>query len=121
MNLKILKEEFSICKIETKEQIPFEDNYVFAAKTEEEFSLVCQTKHVPEKTLACESGWRALKIEGILDFSLIGILSGISSVLAEHKIGIFVVSTYNTDYILLKQENLAKGCSVLREKNYHIK
>lgn len=59
-----------------------------------------------------------LKIEGILDFSLIGILSKISTILANEKIGIFVVSTYNTDYILVKKENLEKAVESLKKENY---
>lgn len=61
-----------------------------------------------------------LKIEGILDFSLIGILSKISTILASIKIGIFVVSTYNTDYILVKKENLEKAVEILKKENYEI-
>ncbi len=70
------------------------------------------------ETAAREDGWRAFRIEGVLDFSLTGILSAISGILAENGIGIFAVSTYNTDYILVKAENLVKALDVLREAGY---
>ncbi|MBO6115435.1 MAG: ACT domain-containing protein, partial [Lachnospiraceae bacterium] len=66
-------------------------------------------------------GWRGFRIQGVLDFSLIGILSGISTILADNKIGIFAVSTYNTDYILVKEENFIKALEVLAKEGYEIK
>ena len=60
-----------------------------------------------------DDGWKMMRIQGVLDFSLIGILSKISAVLADNKIGIFAVSTFNTDYILVKEENYDKSLKVL--------
>ena len=74
----------------------------FIGSTDAELSLVCETDRVPRRTLAREDGWRALRIVGQLDFSLTGILSRIATILADEKIGIFAVSTYNTDYILFR-------------------
>ena len=67
-----------------------------------------------------EDGWRAFRIQGMLDFSLIGILSDISRILAENKIGIFAISTFNTDYILTKEENYQKALDVLSRAGYKI-
>ena len=75
---------------------------------------------MPSETTAREDGWKGFRIEGVLDFSLIGILSKISTILAENKIGIFAVSTYNTDYILVKEENFERALSVLSEAGYEI-
>lgn len=69
----------------------------------------------------CDKGWKAFRIQGVLDFSLIGILSKISGILADNKIGIFAVSTYNTDYVLTKEENFEKAIEVLENKGYDIK
>lgn len=96
-------------------------DFFFLAKTDEELSLVCKTEYTPAQTTAREDGWRAFRIEGTLDFSLIGILSKLSTTLAEHKIGLFAVSTYNTDYILVKEENFARAMAVLQESGYVIK
>ncbi|AWI07706.1 MULTISPECIES: ACT domain-containing protein [Clostridium] len=89
-------------------------------KTDEELSLVCSTKLVPENTVECDNGWKGFRIQGILDFSLIGILSKIATLLAENKIGIFTVSTYNTDYIFTKKENFEKAINVLENNEYKI-
>ena len=70
--------------------------------------------------ITCAIGWRAFRIQGTLDFSLTGILSKISRLLAGHKIGIFAVSTYNTDYILTKSGNLQKALDVLEDSGYQI-
>ena len=83
-------------------------------------SLVCRTEDVPANTLERDDGWRAFRIQGVLDFSLIGILARLSGILAEHEIGIFAVSTYNTDYILVKEENFEEALSVLSLEGYEI-
>ena len=85
-----------------------------------ERSLVCRTQDVPDNVTAQEDGWRAMRITGTLDFSLIGVLAGISAVLAENGIGIFVLSTYDTDYILTKQETYARALQLLAQAGYRI-
>lgn len=90
-------------------------------KTDEEISLVCLTKDVPQNTLKREDGWRAFRVEEVLDFSLTGILSGITNILAENKIGIFAVSTFGTDYILTKAQNFEKALAALQSARYKIK
>ena len=118
MVLHVLEQEFSICKIKEMGKIDWEDEICFVAKTDEECSLVCSTNCVPKETEKRDDGWRAFRIAGILDFSLVGILSEISGILAENKIGIFAVSTYNTDYILIKKENFERAVLVLDEAGY---
>ncbi len=120
MNLKVIQEHFSVCKVEDYSQTNLESDYCFVGKTDEEKSLVCLTAEVPDNTTDRDDGWRGFRIEGVLDFSLIGILSKIATVLAENQIGIFAVSTYNTDYIFTKQENFDKALSVLAEQGYEI-
>ena len=82
--------------------------------------MVCLTSCVPEETIERDDGWKAFRIQGVLDFSLIGIFSKISTILAENKIGIFAVSTYNTDYILTKAENYEKALNALETAGYEI-
>ena len=74
----------------------------------------------PQNTIERDDGWRGFRIQGILDFSLVGILSKLSSILAENQIGIFAVSTYNTDYILVKEENFERALEILTFKGYKI-
>ena len=92
----------------------------FIGKTDEEISLVCRTEDTPANTTECDNGWKGFRIQGVLDFSLIGILSKLSGILAEHKIGIFAVSTFNTDYILVKEENFEKALKVLETEGYTV-
>ena len=89
--------------------------YCFIGKTDEEKSLVCITRDVPANVMERDDGWKAFRIQGILEFSLIGILSKITGILAENKIGIFAISTYNTDYVLTKKENYQKALDALKD------
>lgn len=120
MKLKVINEVFSVCKIKDVNEVNFEDSFCFIGKTDEELSLVCATRYVPSVTLEREDGWRGFRIEGVLDFSLIGILSKLSSILAEEGIGIFAISTFNTDYILTKEGNFEKALIVLESKGYEM-
>lgn len=121
MNLRILSTDFSICKIKNLKDVNFEDEFVFIGKTDEEISLVCSEKYVPQEYIECDNGWKGLRIEGVLDFSLVGILAKISGILAENEISIFAVSTYNTDYILLKADKFDKAVEILKKADYIFK
>ena len=120
MELKIIPQEFSVCKVLDYSQVDLNQPFVFTGSTDEEKSLVCPISFVPRNTTARENGWRAFRIEGVLDFSLIGILSKISSVLADNGIGIFAISTFNTDYILTKTENFESSIQALKSAGYCI-
>ena len=102
MKLEAIKGEFSVCKVADYSLTDLSAPFVFTGATEEERSLVCPTVSVPENTTDRDDGWRAFRVKGTLDFSLTGILARLSAVLAEAEIGIFAVSTFNTDYILTK-------------------
>ena len=114
MELEILKQDFSICKINAATQIDFTDEFCFIGKTDEELSLVCSTACVPKEVIECDSGWKGFRIQGKLDFSLTGILAGLTKILAENNIGIFAVSTYNTDYILVREKALEQAIKALK-------
>lgn len=120
MKLRPLTYDLSVCKVEDLMALHVDSSIFFIGKTDEEISLVCETSAVPSKTSAREDGWKAFRIEGVLDFSLMGILSRITTILAENKIGIFAVSTYNTDYILVKEENFSKALDCLEASGYEI-
>ena len=121
MDIKVIDKEFAVCKINDDTEVNFNDEFCLVGKTDEELSLVCSSEFVPKNTIVCDSGWRAFRIEGILDFSLTGILARAADILANAKIPIFAVSTYNTDYILIKNEFFQKALDVLKENNYVIK
>ena len=120
MNLKVIDVEFSVCKVEDYSQVDLNEEFVFAGHTDEEHSLVCPTNLVPDNAKERNDGWKAFRIEGLLDFSLIGILSRISGVLADNAIGIFALSTFNTDYILTKEGDFNKAIEALERAGYTI-
>lgn len=120
LTIKPITEEFAVCQVEDYSQVNLENTFVFTGATDDEKSLVCPIALVPENALTVDKTWSAFRIEGILDFSLIGILSKISSLLAENNIGIFAISTYNTDYILTKTTDFQSALRVLEEAGYQI-
>ena len=120
LELKKIEYNLTVCKIRNISDIDMTSAFYFIGKTDEEISLVCKTEDTPAKTIERDDGWKGFRIQGTLDFSLIGILSKLSGILAEHKIGIFAVSTYNTDYILVKEENFERALKVLALEGYVI-
>ena len=120
MELKRLEYDLTVCKVLSESDLDLTKDFYFIGKTDEELSLVCRTEDTPQNTVEREDGWKGFRIQGVLDFSLIGILSKISGILAENGIGIFAVSTFNTDYILVKQENFGKAMQVLSASGYNI-
>jgi len=112
--------DFTVCQVPNLSSVNLDAAYCFVGKTDEEKSLVCLTQDVPENTLAREDGWRAFRIAGALDFSLIGILARISAVLSAAGIGIFAVSTYNTDYIFVKKDSETRAITALKDAGYEI-
>lgn len=120
MELHVIGETFTLCQISDPTQVDFTSPYYFLGRTDEELSLVCPTDRVPASATQREDGWRAFRIQGVLDFSLIGILSPIANILAENRIGIFAVSTFNTDYILTKSEDFDRALSLLAQNGYRI-
>lgn len=120
MEIKKIDRDFSVCKVADYTLANLNAAFCFVGKTDEEKSLVCLTSDVPANVTEREDGWKAFRIEGVLDFSLIGVLSEISGILAENQIGIFVVSTYNTDYVLTKKEDYQKAAAVLGNAGYQM-
>lgn len=121
MTIQTIAADLSVCKLTDYRSVDLGQPFTFTGCTDEEKSLVCPTAAVPENTTERDDGWKAFRIEGSLDFSLIGILSRISTLLADNKIGIFAISTYNTDYILVKSENFDRAISVLKDAGYEVK
>ena len=120
MKLKKLEHKLTVCKVADVSDVDTGKDFYFIGKTDEEISLVCKTDDVPKNTMERDDGWRGFRIQGVLDFSLIGILSKLSAILAENNIGIFAISTFNTDYILVKAENFEKALKVLSDAGYDV-
>ena len=120
MELKRLPYDLTVCRLADGAAVDLSAEFFFLSKTDEELSLVCRTEDAPGETAARDDGWKAFRIEGVLDFSLIGILSRLSGILASHGIGIFAVSTYNTDYILVKAEHFETALAALAAEGYTV-
>ena len=120
MKVKIIDHTFSVGKVGDFSKVNWGSEFVFIGKTDEESSLVCLTEDVPPNVIEQEDNWQAFRIQGQLDFSLVGILSRITGLLAENHIGIFAISTYNTDYILVKKENYNMAIHSLANAGYSI-
>lgn len=120
MTIEIIPHAFSVCKTSTLPRIDPDLPFCFTAKTDGECSLVCPTSCVPAGTLAREDGWRAFRVRGPLDFSLIGILADIAGLLAKHRISIFAVSTYDTDYILTREAHFDRALALLAQAGWTV-
>lgn len=122
LTLKLLEGQFAICRLPAGSALP----HWFAAGplshvswTDEELSIVCDQGHVPEE-VQCERGWRSLVLHGPFAFALTGILAQVLQPLAEAKVGIFAVSTFDTDYVMVKQTQLGPALAALRAAGHRI-
>ena len=120
MEIKVLPCELSVCKAQSLMYIDLDEEPFFIGKTDEEISVVCRTEFVPADATDRDDGWKAFRIQGMLDFSLTGILAKIAEILAEEKISIFAISTFNTDYVLVRDENLDRALKALSDNGYDI-
>ena len=120
--LTVLEETFNIHRLASDSSLPeaiSECDFYSLSKTDDELSLVCprplavkSEKHSPD--------WKCLKVAGPLDFKLTGILVGITDVMAKERISVFAISTFDTDYILIKKQNLTNALSALERAGYQI-
>lgn len=120
MQLKVLDNKLKVVKLKISDKIPeivFNQEFYSITKTDEEVSIVLN-ENIDIQSDVIEYNWKAIKIVGMLDFALIGILSKISTLLAQAEISIFAISTYNTDYILLKADKLEEAIEVLKKNGY---
>lgn len=118
MTLEWLPMDFSVCKVGGITGGALAAPFTFFARTDEEISLVCPSEYAPADALKTEPGWRAFRVKGPLDFSLIGILADIAACLARRRVSIFAVSTFDTDYILVKADHLPDALEALEEAGY---
>ena len=120
LNLSIIKETMAICRMEPHEGIPawlVDSPFYVVIRTEDEISLVSQEKRVPQR-IKSDRGWRCLKVQGPMALSETGVLASLAGPLARAGIGIFAVSTFDTDYLLIKKENLVQATRVLRQAGH---
>ena len=122
LTMKLLRGKYGVCRLDKIDSIPGwaeNSDFLSITRTLDELSIVVAEESIPND-IRCEKDWRILKIEGQLDFSLIGILASISTILARNRISIFAISTYDTDYLLLKEEQLDSAIRTLQQYGHHI-
>ena len=120
--LTVLEETFNIHRLARNSSLPeaiSECDFYSLSKTTDELSLICP-EHFAVKSEKHSPDWKCLKVAGPLDFKLTGILSGITDVLAKERISVFVISTFDTDYILIKKQYLTNAVSALERAGYQI-
>ena len=120
LRLFLYKEVFAICRLEPSREIPAwaikgNPSFFTVSKTETELSITCVEKNVPPG-ITREGGWRAFSLEGPIAFSQTGILISLIEPLANAGISIFAISTFDTDFIMLKEMVLEKAIQVLQER-----
>lgn len=116
MELQLLEPEFTVCKLDSLAGFDLAAPFFFLAQTGREISLVCPSDALPENATEAEPGWRAFRVAGTLDFSLVGVIARISAALAAGGVPLFVVSTFDTDYVLVKREKLQTARALLEEE-----
>ncbi|MCM3584874.1 ACT domain-containing protein [Mesobacillus maritimus] len=123
MKLKILDSTYSVVKLPPTETIPLwalNADVFSITRTDEELSIVCPSEclAINEALKDVEKDWKCIRVEGVLDFSLTGILASLANPLAENKISIFAISTFNTDYLLIKAHSIEKAKVVLENEGH---
>lgn len=124
MNLEliVLPEKLAVYQLPHYSPIPDwtrKSSFLSITRTEDELSIVCEEHIVPDDAKS-EKEWRGIKVAGPLDFALVGILANLSGVLAKAGVSIFAISTYDTDYILIKNHQLDEAVRALRQAGHHV-
>ncbi|MEJ2703082.1 MAG: ACT domain-containing protein [Sedimentisphaerales bacterium] len=122
LTLSLLPGEFAVCRLEPERDIPewaTRDAFWSVTKTLHELSIVCCDGNVPED-IEAERGWRILEVESPLDFSMTGVLNSLTKPLAESRISVFVLSTYLTDYVMIRQKDFESAIIILRAQGHRI-
>lgn len=121
MELVVMPEELSVFQVADLAMLDLSVRPLFLGVTDEENSVVAPTSSVPAETIQREDDWRGFKIAGVLDFALVGILAKITGILAEKEISVFALSTYNTDYVLVKADKFKAAMEILAAAGYEVK
>ena len=123
LKLELLNDTFTIHRFGPSARIPdeiFGEAFFSIIKTEEEISIVCRNAFTLNSE-RCSQGWSCIKVSGPLDLNTTGILANLSKVLAEERISIFTISTYDTDYILIKSDKTTEAVAALRDAGFEFK
>jgi hypothetical protein len=122
LGFTILKDVYCICRSARDSRIPdLPENTAFYSVTitANELSIVCKQSEIKlDDNIRIDRDWRIFRINGMLDLSITGIIAGISELLSEDRIPIFVISTFDTDYMLVKNENMNRAITLLQNEGH---
>lgn len=122
LTLSVLPDSFAVCRLAADAPIPdwaMAADFFSVTRTADELSIVCRARQ-PPPSIQSERGWRCLKVHGPLDFSLTGVMASLAAPLAQAAISIFVFSTYDTDYLMVKQPHLERAIHLLAAAGHTI-
>jgi hypothetical protein len=122
LTLTTLDDLLAVCRLEADAALPAwasTGGFFCITRTAEELSVVCSEAIVPDG-VQCERGWRCLRVAGNIDFSMVGVLSSLAVPLAEAGVGVFAISTFDTDYLMLKEKDRAKALTALRQAGHRV-
>ena len=121
MKITLLETEFAVAKLPDLSRSDPAAAFFFLARTPDELSIVCPADTVPDNATKVEAGWRIFRVEGPLDFSLVGILAKLTGLLAERSIPVFAISTFDTDYVLVKADQADAAREVLAAGGWEVR
>ena len=125
LNLVTWKDRVAVCRLSATAPIPpwislaASTQFLSITRTADELSIVCSQEVVPS-SIQAERDWLCIKVQGPLDFELTGILATLATTLAKAQISIFAISTYDTDYLLVKETHHAQAIAVLKEEGHSV-
>jgi uncharacterized protein len=122
LSLELVAGRYAVCRLGASEPVPAwagEGPFVSITRTDAELSVVCPQEAVPAAVLA-EPGWRCLRVAGPLGFGMTGILASLSGPLASSGVSIFVVSTYETDYLMVQERDLDRAVDALARAGHRV-
>ena len=122
VRLSLSAASYAVCRLDPQDATPSwpQGEIVSVTRTREELSIVCPVEFVPD-SVTCERDWRALRVDGKLDFSLVGVIASLTTPLAAKGVSVFVLSTFDTDYLLVKQADLPATTAALTEAGHQLR
>lgn len=121
MKLSLFPDRLAVCRLNASDEIPQWPRGVFVSitRTPDELSIICDESAVPEGAQT-ERGWRAFQVHGPIPFEVTGVASGLTGALAANGISVFLIATYDTDWLLVKESTLERATAALRAAGYEI-
>lgn len=122
LTLSLLEGRFAVCRLAPGDEVPAwasRGAFTSTTRTQDELSVVCAEGVVPEGT-RCERGWRVFRVEGPLDFGLTGVLASVALPLAEAEVSIFAVATFDTDYVMVREQNVERALAALGAAGHRV-